>query len=135
MEKKFFKAVFLFVCHQQGLSLGDVSITEDVLQVHLQRSKMDQHTCETDAILHSDLAGTPCPVRFMGKNSLARPNAPGPLFIHEDGSFLSHFQLVSVFSGRSLSRREFCVHSFCIGAASFTSDLGFFAEHIMAIGR
>lgn len=80
-----------------------------------------------------------CPVLCFSAFVAIRPGGYIPLLVHEDGSFLSRYQFVSVFRRclwkMGLLDKEFSLHSFRIGTATEVTRWGLTPEVVMRIGR
>ena len=113
------------------MSLSDLTYmaTESERNFHLKIkvAKTDQFRQGTTVVLGATGAAL-CPVAalldFLGK----RGNAPGPLFMFQDGSplrrsfFIAHIQ--KALDDAGLQGAQFYGHSFRIGAATSASDAG-----------
>ena len=81
-----------------------------------------------------------CPMAAMLGYLAVRPNGPGPLFIHEDGSPLSRFHLVqavraALASLGTVNHSRYSNHSFRIGAATTAARAGVPDSMIQTLGR
>lgn len=116
-----------------------VVVVERTLECCVRRSKTDQEGKGAVVALH-ELAGSDmCPVQAFRFYSSLRNLTPGPLLIHEDGSYLSRYQFVQVFR-KSLNRigvdpGAYSSHSFRIGAATEAARWGLGSDLVQKIGR
>ena len=127
---------------QVPLSLADVRVDDHTnptfLAVTLRASKTDPfgagHTlyvgCTESRI---------CPVAAVLAFVAVRPQVPGPLFVHRNGSPLTRADLVreirSALTGSGLDLARFTGHSFRIGAASSAAQVGLAESLIQTLGR
>ena len=121
------------------LRVRDITMGRDYMEVFLRRSKTDQEGKGVTSIIRSIPDRRHCGVRLLRRYLAVRPVAPGPLFIHHDGSCLSKYQFRVVFRAvlhqAGLPAGHFGSHSFRIGAATTASLLGFSEEGIKKVGR
>ena len=137
-----------FTCSPSGsdvdcaLMVSDVAIDSrtnpQVLSIFLRKSKTDPFGEGTH--LYMGRTGTLlCPVSALLAYLAVRPNAPGPLFVFEDGTPLSRVQLVAhlreVLSQIGEEVATFSGHSFRIGAATTAARAGFSDSFIQTLGR
>lgn len=122
-----------------GLLHGDVRCDGLGLHCLLRRSKTDQEGRGVAVSLRELPGSSMCPVQVFRDFLALRPSGPVPLLVHADGTFLSTYQFVQVFR-RCLARldlevKEFCSHSFRIGAATEAARWGLGPELVKRIGR
>ena len=137
-----------FTCSSDGgvqsavLSVGDVCVNSHIhpayLVIRLRRSKTDMFG--RGLSLYVGATGCPlCPVAAVLSYLAARPSAPGPLFVFQDGRPLSRPKLVAAVrqalcvSGVDTSR--YSGHSFRIGAATTAAQAGLQDSLIQTLGR
>ena len=127
---------------QVPLSLADVRVDDHTnptfLAVTLRANKTDPfgagHTlyvgCTESRI---------CPVAAVLAFVAVRPQVPGPLFVHRNGSPFTRADLVreirSALTGSGLDLARFTGHSFRIGAASSAAQVGLDESLIQTLGR
>lgn len=121
------------------LSLTDVSLKSQSLQICIKRSKTDKFG-RTAKILVGSTGSSICPVRAMKKylhNRTARP--PGPLFTSSNGQFLTRrdvsSMLKSVLHSAGLDPQRYSSHSLRIGAATAAAHAGLPDHLIKTLGR
>lgn len=123
----------------RAIEVSDVSVREAKLHLQLQRYKMDQLARGHRITLHAAKKGTPCPIQCVKEFIAFRPDHGGPLFIHRDSLYLSHFQFISIFraciSKAGLPVWGFRGHSFRIRATTAGAELSFSSEWIKTIGK
>lgn len=122
-----------------GLLRDDVQISEEGLSCFLRKSKTDQLGQGRRVCLYR-LPGTMvCPVRCVEEFLGVRLEGGKVLLVHQDGSSLSRFQFLAIFRRclreRGFQEKEFCTHSFRIGAATQAARWGLDDEVIKRIGR
>lgn len=94
-----------------------------------------------NVILHPGPAKNPCPIRYMEKYLAVQPNVNGPFFFARRWHMFIALTVFQCFSGVPGYRilglgffaREFGIHSFLIGTATFMSESDFSSERMMAI--
>lgn len=126
-------------CRVGGLLFEDVRANPGVLMCWLPRSKTDQEGKGVSLVLRELRGSAVCPVSAFLAFVAVRGTASGPLLVHDDGTFLSHFQFIQVFR-KCLVRlgrdgAEYCSHSFRIGAATEASRWGLGPDVVKKIGR
>lgn len=123
-----------------GLNCEQVKAHHSRLIIHLPRSKTCQsgqgHQIIVEAV--HDSMGV-CPVLALSRFMLVRPNKPGPLFIHFNGSPLTRYQfqavLKKVASQLGWETSGFSTHSFRIGACTTAAINRVPLSKIMEKGR
>ncbi|OCT85344.1 hypothetical protein XELAEV_18023510mg [Xenopus laevis] len=122
-----------------GLDVSDVVLVQDKFRIILKKSKTDPTGKGTLIWLGSFWVESLCPMATFFKFMALRPNIPGPLIIHADGSFLSTFQYRQVLKKTlgvvGLSPKDYNTHSFRIGAATQAVLFGFSEQSLMKLGR
>lgn len=124
------------------LSIGDVSVDSHtnpaIISILLRKSKTDVFGAGVRVYLGRG-AGPICPVKAILGYIARRGQAPGPLFIWQDGTALSRAQLVEevrkALQGHGLDLQRFNGHSFRIGAATTAAACGFPDSLIKTLGR
>lgn len=125
---------------RMGMQFIDVTFDNFSLDVHLKHSKTDQSGtgCHVN-IPQVGSAPEVCPVTAMKRFLQVRPQTPGPLFVHFDGSQLTRYQfqavLKKVASLLGWPPKGFSSHSFRIGAATTAALNGVPVKDIMLRGR
>ena len=124
------------------LSLADISVdsrtTPSMIQVHIKQSKTDPfrqgvHLClgKTD----NDV----CPINGILPYLIVRKGTPGPLFIMENGQYLTRqlfgSRLNCILHEAGLNAKHYNTHSFRIGAATSARVHGMLDIHIQMLGR
>ncbi|XP_073435627.1 uncharacterized protein [Dendrobates tinctorius] len=122
-----------------GLLRQDVDVFGDRLEIILRSSKMDRDGRGCKVVLF-EVSGSPlCPVSCMRNFGTRWGSMTDPLLVHEDGSFLSRFQFVTIFrwclERGGISAREYSGHSFRIGAATEAASRGLGEDMVRRIGR
>ncbi|XP_073422689.1 uncharacterized protein [Dendrobates tinctorius] len=122
-----------------GLLRGDVEIQGARMSIFLRSSKMDTDGRGCRVVLF-EVRGSPlCPVGCLRNFLSGVGNECDPLLVHDDGSFLSRFQFVTVFrcclERGGISSRHYSGHSFRIGAAMEAARRGLGEETVKRIGR
>lgn len=122
-----------------GLKMQDVEVKRDRVLLKLGRSKTDQAGKGVKVQLFRLPGSGICPVQVVEEFLLIRPVGEGPLFVHEDRTFLSRFQFIAVFrkciGAAGLDSRQFASHSFRIGVATEAARCGLDEAAIKRIGR
>lgn len=122
-----------------GLRFHDVEVAAEGLVCWLRRSKTDQLGRGRKVVLFRLQDSEVCPVRCLEEFFAVRQRDGVGLLIHRDGRSLSRYQFLAVFRkclrSMGLSEREFCTHSFRIGAATEAARWGLGDEVIKRIGR
>ena len=84
---------------------------------------------------HTDI----CPVAALLNYLLVRGKKPGPLFLFQDGKYLTRERLVialrDVLDKAGLDASKYCSHSFRIGAATTAASKGIEDAIIKTLGR
>ena len=124
------------------LTASDVHVDSHLrptrLAIHIRESKTDQFGI--GAMLHLGATGNDlCPVTALLGYLAARPSAPGPLFVFEDGASLSRERLVQALrlalDSAGIDSTRFSGHSFRIGAATAAANAGLSDSMIQTLGR
>ncbi|XP_077315653.1 integrase/recombinase xerD homolog [Lithobates pipiens] len=122
-----------------GLLDQDVQVVADRVSIRLRRSKTDQRGKGVAITLLALPGSVVCPVAAVRAFRAVRPGRAGPFLVHEEGSFLSRFQFVSVFRqclrAVGLDERDYASHSFRIGAATEAARCGLEEAVVRRIGR
>lgn len=122
-----------------GLLRDDVQVLEEGLFCLLRQSKTDQFGKGRRVCLYRLPGMLVCPVKCVEDFLRVRPEGRRGLLVHQDGSSLSRFQFLAIFrrclKAQGLQEREFCTHSFRIGAATQAARWGLDEEAIKRIGR
>ncbi len=124
------------------LSRSDIAVDEarcpSVIRVTIKQSKTDPFRKGIDLFIgktESDL----CPVAAILGYLVARGSQPGPLFVFQDGRFLTRERLVSevreALQTAGLDQSLYCGHSFRIGAATTAAARGVEDCVIKTLGR
>lgn len=87
-----------------------------------------------------ELAGSPmCPVRVFRSFLALRPTGPIPLLVHADGTFLFRYRFIQVFrcclTSLGFEAKDYCSHSFRIGAATEAARWRLGPDLVKRIGR
>lgn len=80
-----------------GLLASDVRVSGSQLVCRIHNSEMEQCGVGVTVNLHSLVGSMMCPVRCFHSYVAIRPSGPLPLFVHENGSFLSRYTFVQLF--------------------------------------
>ncbi|XP_073507068.1 uncharacterized protein [Phyllobates terribilis] len=122
-----------------GLLKVDVNLYSDRIEVFIRFSKTDQFRKGCKVVLFAVAGSDMCPVRCLSKFGLGVVGFKSPLLVHEDGSFLSRFQFVTVLKkcleAGGISPKDYSGHSFRIGAATEAARRGLGDELVKKIGR
>lgn len=126
-------------CH---LSVNDIAVdshsSPSLLQVHLRSSKTDPFRRGISIYL-GKTADDLCPVAAILSYLAVRPRTPGPLFLFEDGKFLTRDRLIRNLRDTLLqvgvNATHFAGHSFRIGAATTAAAKGVPDSTIKMLGR
>ncbi len=127
---------------QVHLNYGDATVDNvghpQFMVVRIKASKTDPFRKGVSIYLGttgSDL----CPVAAMLDYMVRRGQAPGPMFLFEDGRFLTRARLVShlreALQAAGYAPERFAGHSFRIGAATTASLCGLQDSLIKTLGR
>ncbi len=119
--------------------INDVQHKKNTLRITLRFSKTDQ-TGKTSVITMKGSEGHKlCPVRALCLYAKQRGRVPGPLFVHNDNSFVSIFQfnavLKSVLNLALPGCNSIKSHSFRIGGATNAIAKGIPYEDVQNMGR
>lgn len=80
-----------------------------------------------------------CTVAVLLGYLTVRGSQPGPLFLFEDGQFLTRGRFVDVvqttLSSARVDQQKYCSHSFCIGTATTAAARGIEDSVIKTLGR
>ena len=127
---------------ESHLSLADISvdsrIAPSMIRIHIKQSKTDPfqqgvHVClgKTD----NDI----CPVNSLLAYLVRRCGTPGPLFVMEDGQYLTRelfrAQLNTILQEAGLNAKDYNTHSFRIGAATSAREAGISDASIQMLGQ
>ena len=126
-------------CH---LSLDDVAVDNpvapQVLRVRIKQSKTDPFRKGIDLYM-GKTATDICPVKAVLNYLVVRGKRPGPLFVYDDGTYLTRQRLVEALChtvGKAgLNPDLYCSHSFRIGAATTAAEKGMEDSVIKTLGR
>ena len=126
-------------CH---LSVSDVAVDShskpSLLQVHLRMSKTDPFRRGVSIYL-GNTSNDLCPVAAVLSYLAIRPGTPGPLFVFEDGRYLTRDRLVhnlrDILAQVGVNATHFSGHSFRIGAATTAAAKGVPDSTIKMLGR
>ncbi|XP_073518808.1 uncharacterized protein [Phyllobates terribilis] len=122
-----------------GLLKDDVDLYSDRVEVFIRFSKTDQFRKGCKVVLFAVAGSDMCPVHCLSEFGLGVGGFKSPLLVHEDGSFLSRFQLIAVLKkclkAGGISPKDFSGHSFRIGAAPEAARRGLGDELVKKIGR
>lgn len=149
-ETKLFRAVFSLVFHgffrvgeltttsKQGalhtILLHNVRIEDNKIVIFLKSSKTDQFGHGTTISICKQPNTNLCPVLLMSQYLKERPNYPGPLFCHFEGSALTRYQFSAIlkkcFVIIGIESDKFKSHSFRIGIATICAIDGMPDEQI-----
>lgn len=126
-------------CH---LSREDIAVDNPanpgVIRITIKQSKTDPFRKGVDLFI-GKTASDICPVKALLKYLVVRGRAQGPLFIYEDGAYLTRQKLVDALRGvlkkAGLDPSKYCGHSFRIGAATTAAERGMEDAVIKTLGR
>ena len=124
------------------LSMGDVAVDDSrnpsTLQIKIKQSKTDPFRRGVDLFVGRtglDL----CPVAALLSYLSVRGSQPGPLFLFEDGRFLTRGRFVdavrTALNSAGVDQQKYCGHSFRIGAATTAAARGIEDSVIKTLGR
>ena len=106
----------------------DITMEKDQMVIFLRWSKTDQEGKGVSSAIRCIPNQKVCAVHRVKHYLAMRPDTPGPLFMHEDGSCLSKYQFKTVLRAAlhqaGLPARQFASNSFRIGAATTAAALG-----------
>ena len=127
---------------EEHLSLPDIAIdnrlSPSVVQVKIKQSKTDPFRQGVQLYLGKTDEDI-CPITGILPYLAIRGAKPGPLFVLEDGTYLTRQQFAALLSGTLLqagiSDRRYTTHSFRIRAATTAKDSGISDVHIKMLGR
>ena len=123
----------------RGIALDDVRLSASEVLLFIRQSKTDQLGKGAWMRLPATGHPGPCPVKDARRFLRMRPAAPGPLFIHQDGSLLTRDQFTWVMrkavAACGLPPDKFAAHSFRIGAATTAMHWGLSVKKIKDLGR
>ena len=127
---------------EEHLSLPDIAIdnrlSPSVVQVKIKQSKTDPFRQGMQLYLGKTDEDI-CPITGILPYLAIRGARPGPLFVLEDGTYLTRQRFAALLSGTLLqagiSDRRYTTHSFRIGAATTAKDSGISDVHIKMLGR
>ena len=124
------------------LAVEDVAIDNasnpTSLEIHIKQSKTDPF--RRGVQLYVGRTGTDlCPVAAVLSYLVVRGTGPGPLFKFEDGRHLTRSRFVEVvregLQKAGLDSKDYCSHSFRIGAATTAASKGIEDSIIKTLGR
>lgn len=124
------------------LAFSDVAVDNrdrpTALQVTLKASKTDPY--RRGVTLHIGVAGGPlCPVAAVLNYMVARGCSEGPLFIWEDGKFLTRESFVTsmraALTQAGFVAKDYAGHSFRVGAATTAAQRGVQDSLLKTLGR
>ena len=124
------------------LSFGDIAVDDpssaSFLRVRIKQSKTDPFRKGVDLFLGrtgSDI----CPVAALLSYLACRGSRPGPLFIFSDGRLLTRKRFMELvraaLASAGIDQRNYCGHSFRIGAATTAAAKGIEDSVIKTLGR
>ena len=124
------------------LSMGDVAVDDpcnpSTLQIKIKQSKTDPFRRGVNLFVGRtglDL----CPVAALLSYLSVRGSQPGPLFLFEDGRFLTRGRFVdavrTALNSAGVDQQKYCGHSFRIGAATTAAARGIEDSVIKTLGR
>ena len=124
------------------LSVSDIAVDNPgrpaVLRLTIKQSKTDPFRKGVNLFLGKTDTDI-CPVRALLNYMILHGTARGPLFILEDGSFLTCHYFVSAVRGAlqkaGVDQSKYCGHSFRIGAATTAAAKGMEDSIIKTLGR
>ena len=127
---------------EEHLSLPDIAIdnrlSPSVVQVKIKQSKTDPFRQGVQLYLGKTDEDI-CPITGILPYLAIRGAKPGPLFVLEDGTYLTRQRFAALLSRTPLqagiSDRRYTTHSFRIGAATTAKDSGISDVHIKMLGR
>ena len=125
------------------LSISDISINRleapSMALINLKQSKTDQLRKGVTVVLGKTNKSPLCPVSALLSYLVVRGTAPGPVFIWENGQFLTraHFveEVKKALQLAGADASDFNGHSFRIGAASTAAANGMEDSLIKILGR
>ena len=116
----------------------DIPGSPTVFRVTLKASKTDPFRRGVALYIGKGVPDL-CPVKALVSYLLVRGERAGPLFIFEDGRFLSRQRFVGEVRGAlgkaGINSSKYCGHSFRIGAATTAAARGMEDALIMTLGR
>jgi len=124
------------------LCFGDLAVDDlsdpRILTLTLKQSKTDQLRSGANVCIAK--TGTDlCPVAALLSYVAIRGDKPGPLFIYENGKFLTQARLISSIrlslNQLGLNPADYCGHSLRIGAATSAAANGLQDSTIKTLGR
>ncbi|XP_073498485.1 uncharacterized protein [Phyllobates terribilis] len=122
-----------------GLLKDDVDLYSDRVEVFIRFSKTDQFRKGCKVVLFAVAGSDMCPVRCLSEFGPGVGGFKSPLLVHDDGSFLSRFQVIAVLKkclkAGGISPKDFSGHSFRIGAATEAARRGLGDRLVKKIGR
>ena len=127
---------------ESHLAFSDVAVdsrdTPTALQVTIKASKTDPF--RQGVTLHIGVSGGPlCPVAAVLSYVVARGSSAGPLFLWEDGKFLTRARFVesmrTALTQAGYKAKDYAGHSFRIGAATTAAQRGIQDSLIKTLGR
>ena len=124
------------------LSVADIAVDDatspSVLQVRIKESKTDPFRKGVCLFL-GRTGSTLCPIAAVVDYLCQRGMSPGPLFVFEDGRFLTRQRFVDAvreaLERAGVDQTKYCGHSFRIGAATTAAARGVEDAMIKTLGR
>ena len=116
------------------LLLADIRIRNDSLRLHIKASKTDpfRHGVTVRIEANNTIL---CPVNAIRLYIALRPNKTGPLFVFNNGSFLTRSDMNSILRDTTNGAANISSHSLRIGAASTAAAMGCPKYLIQSMGR
>ena len=118
------------------LCFSDIHIVSPThMKIHIKASKTDPFRAGVSISIYAN-STTICPLRAMLKFINDHPHKSGPLFVWNDGRYLTRSGVASVLARLKPSHlSNMSSHSFRIGAASTAAAAGYPRWLIQALGR
>ena len=125
-----------------SITLQDVAVDQhdnpSMIRIRLKQSKTDPFRHGVDVFLGRTQADL-CPVSALLAFVAVRPDREGPLFVFQDGSFLTRDRLVmavrATLQSAGVDASGYSGHSFRIGAATTAARRGVEDSTIKTLGR
>ena len=116
------------------LLLADITIRNDSVKLHIKSSKTDPFRQGVTVRIESNNTIL-CPVNALRYYVANRSNKAGPLFVFENGSFLTRADINSILKDTTDGAANISSHSLRIGAASTAAAMGCPKYLIQGMGR
>ena len=124
------------------LSIDDIAIdstsSPSLIQITIKQSKTDPFRKGVNLFL-AKTGKELCPVAAMLPYLALRGSKPGPLFIFQDGSYLTRQKFTDLLRlslrDAGLDDSKYAAHSFRSGAATSAKDAGIDDVHVKMLGR